>query len=192
MSQSVKKSLSLSPSNAAPIPAAGSPRAFADPGNARFSVQHYPFYLLNRAAGRYNQIIEAALRPLGVDIPTWRVLMILGEASPRSIGVVAETAVINVSTMTRIVQRMERAGLVACAAQTSDKRVTHVHITPAGQKAFEAVRSAAAPIFQAATLGFSDQDFVALTDLLNRLHDNLDLALKARPHDPVGGGADGE
>lgn len=54
-----------------------------NPGAAAFRVKRYPFYLLNRLVSRYNSIIDARLRAIGLDIPSWRVLMILGEKSPR-------------------------------------------------------------------------------------------------------------
>ena len=89
-------------------------RPFGDPGSDHFRVKAYPFYLLNRAVSRYNVIIESELRAIGIDIPTWRVLMILGESEPLAVGQVAKSAVINISTMMRIIERMQkRAAQVA-------------------------------------------------------------------------------
>ena len=82
-------------------------RPFGDPSSESFRVDAYPFYLLNRTASRYNILIEAQLRTLGIDIPTWRVLMILGEYDRLAIAQVAKLAVINLSTMIRVVERME-------------------------------------------------------------------------------------
>ena len=61
-------------------------RPYGDPGSDAFRVEAYPFFQLNRAASRYNQVIEAELRVIGIDIPTWRVLMVLGEEQPLPIG----------------------------------------------------------------------------------------------------------
>ena len=68
-------------------------RQLGNPGTPAFQLNKYPFYLLNRAVSRYNAIIEKRLRGIGIDIPTWRVLMILGEAAPRSVSQIAEAAV---------------------------------------------------------------------------------------------------
>jgi DNA-binding MarR family transcriptional regulator len=144
-----------------------------DPGTSAFQVDKYPFYLLNRAVSRYNIIIEARLRAIGIDIPYWRVLMILGEKQPRSVGQIAETAVINLSTMMRIIQRMETAGLLSSASSIEDGRVTEVSLTPHGQEKLGAARAITAPIYEAVIDGFSTRDFDRLIDLLNRLHGNL-------------------
>ena len=87
-------------------------RTQGDPGTAAFQVERYPFFLINRLASRYNATIEPRLRDIGLDIPNWRVLMILGEHAPRGVRDIAEAAVIPLSTMTRIVQRMAAADLV--------------------------------------------------------------------------------
>ena len=88
-----------------------------------------PFYLLNRLVSRYNGIIETRLRAIGLDIPSWRVLMILGERSPRGTREIAEAAVINLSTMTRIIQRMVVAGLVSATSSEEDAGFTPVSYT---------------------------------------------------------------
>ena len=148
-------------------------RHLGDPGTADFQVERYPFYLLNRTASRYNALIEAELRRVGLDVPYWRVLMILGETMPLGVNRIAEAAVINLSTMMRIVQRMTRDGLVAVAPSARDARVTEVSLTSAGQAKLAAARAITTPIYARVIAGFSERDFDRLRLLLNRLHDNL-------------------
>lgn len=150
-------------------------RKLGDPGSPAFQVGRYPFYLLNRAVSRYNIVIEARLRTIGLDIPTWRVLMVLGERAPRSIGELADSAVIVLSTMQRIVQRMERAGLVNSAPRADDARVRNVALTPAGEAKLGAARDITAPVYAALIKGFSRTEFDRLLGLLGRLQDNLDV-----------------
>jgi len=149
-------------------------RPFGDPGSDQFRVDAYPFYLLNRAASRYNTTIESHLRPIGLEIPSWRVLMILGEAEPQPIAQVAKTAVINISTMMRIVERMTKAELIVTLPSTSDGRVTELKLTDEGRRKLAAARQATAPIYQQIIRGFSATDFARLLDLLNRLDANLE------------------
>src|SRR5690606_39438221 len=61
-------------------------RPLGDPGSESFQVDRYPFYQLNRLVSRYNTVIEAQLRRIRLEIPTWRVLMILGQQEPRPVG----------------------------------------------------------------------------------------------------------
>lgn len=144
-----------------------------DPGTSAFRVERYPFYLLNRLVSRYNSIIDAQLRAIGLDIPNWRVLMILGERSPRGTREIAEAAVINLSTMTRIVQRMAAAGLVATASSEADTRVTLVTLTTTGKAKLRKARTVTAPVYGHLTQGLAAEEFEQLIALLNRLHDNL-------------------
>lgn len=157
-------------------------RLLGDPGTPAFQLEKYPFYLLNRAVSRYNIVIEARLRTIGIDIPTWRVLMILGEHAPRSIGQIATSAVINLSTMMRIVQRMREAGLVASAANAVDARVTDVFLTPAGEEKLAAARIITAPVYAQLIEGFSAREFDQMIEHLNKLQDNLERL----PRDPPG------
>jgi DNA-binding MarR family transcriptional regulator len=148
-------------------------RQLGNPGTPAFRIDKYPFYLLNRAVSRYNIIVEARLRKIGIDIPTWRVLMVLGEKSPRSVGQITDAAVINLSTMMRITQRMEKAGLVLTCCGHEDGRVTEVSLTAFGRQKLGESREIAAPIYAAVIEGFSARDFDKLIALLNLLYGNL-------------------
>lgn len=149
------------------------PRELGDPGRPSFQVDKYPFYLLNRLVSRYNAVIVERLRTIGIDIPTWRVLMILGEKAPRGIGEIAEAAVINVSTMTRIIQRMTRSNLVDCRILAEDARVTEVQLTALGEEKLASARDITAPVYANVIRGFTQRQFDQLIASLNRLHDNL-------------------
>lgn len=149
-------------------------RALGDPGSESFHVTRYPFYQLNRLVSRYNVVIETELRRIKIDIPTWRVLMILGEQCPRPIGQVAKLAVINISTMMRIVERMEKANLIKTAPSASDGRITELTLTSAGRAKLASARKITAPIYQRLIRGFSADDFSQLLDFLARLHSNLE------------------
>lgn len=149
-------------------------RRLGDPGSDAFEVRRYPFFLLNRAVSRYNVVVEARLRPIGLDIPAWRVLMVLGERTPRSLSQLSEACVINLSTLMRVVQRMERAELVRTAPNPDDGRITEVWLTDLGRARLAKARAATAPIYEAAIKGFSAEEFDQLNGLLGRLFDNLD------------------
>jgi len=149
------------------------PRELGDPGTPAFQLEKYPFYLLNRLVSRYNVVIESRLKAIGIDIPYWRVLMVLGQESPRSVGQLAEAAVIPFSTMTRIVQRMVTAKLVVCRPLASDNRVIKVTMTAQGKRKLSEARMTTAPVYAQIIQGFSIEDFEHLTRSLDRLHANL-------------------
>lgn len=148
-------------------------RILGDPGTAAFQVGKYPFFLLNRLVARYNIIIESKLRTIGLDIPSWRVLMVLGEGSPRAASQLADATVIIPSTLTRVMQRMAASGLVEIRQSVGDARVTEVRLLEVGQVKLDAARGVTSPIYQKVIENLSREDFDRLTDLLNLLHDNL-------------------
>ena len=148
-------------------------RALGDPGAEQFKVDCYSFFQLNRILGRYNVVIEAELKKIDIDIPTWRVLMVLGEKSPQPLGQIAKMAVINLSTLMRIIERMSQAKLVESSSSPTDGRINQLGLTPAGRKQLAAARALTAPIYQKLIRDFSAKDFSNLLTLLNRLYTNL-------------------
>jgi DNA-binding MarR family transcriptional regulator len=149
-------------------------RILGDPGTGAFRVEKYPFFLLNRLVGRYNIVIEARLRAIDIDIPYWRVLMILGEHAPRGVRDIADFAVIPLSTMTRIIQRMVASRLVIASPSPTDARVTEVVLTAQGEAKLKEARTATAPIYARIIQGLTSQDFDRLIVLLNRLYIDLE------------------
>jgi MarR family transcriptional regulator, organic hydroperoxide resistance regulator len=108
-----------------------------------------------------------------MDLPSWRAIMWLHECNPSSVSEIAEHSVMRLSTMTRVVQRLEKRGLVTLARRAADARVTDVHITPAGEKVVKQVRSVASRVYQAAFKDLDAADIETLNDLLRRVFGNL-------------------
>ena len=144
-----------------------------DPAHPEFRIADWPFYLIARTAGRYEMDMESGLRRIGMDLPSWRGLMLLHESSPSSISEMAERAVMRLSTMTRVAQRLEKRGLVKLVRRASDARVTDVYITPAGEEVVEQVRSVASRIYQSAFKDLDASEIHSLNELLRRVFSNL-------------------
>lgn len=119
-----------------------------DPSAADFSLEDYPFYLMTRTMAGYYAMLEKALKKAGVDQPRWRVLMILGAKNPSTMSELSERAVIKASTMTRLIQRMQRQGLVKSVRRPGDNRIAEVSLTPLGRERLKMVRAIGGQIFQ--------------------------------------------
>ncbi|WP_044562890.1 MarR family winged helix-turn-helix transcriptional regulator [Azospirillum sp. B4] len=141
--------------------------------NNTFTFRTWPFYWLARAAGRYLQNMEFALKPAGLDIPQWRVLMTLHEEGCQSVSEIADHAIAKLSTMTKIVQRMQADGLVVCRPRDTDARVTEVLLTPAGQEAGARAWETASKVYQRAFHNMSDREIETLNRLLIKVAENL-------------------
>ena len=105
------------------------------PGNEHFDLQNWPFYWITQAYGQYITDLEITLKRVELDIPSWRVLILLDGSQARSISYLASAAISKLSTMTRIVQRMQDDDLVITRQRASDQRVTEVLLTSNGKHA---------------------------------------------------------
>ncbi|QJR03078.1 MarR family transcriptional regulator [Sphingobium yanoikuyae] len=140
---------------------------------APFNMEEWPFYWLTRFTGRYLLQMELALKPLGLDIPRWRVLMTLRNRETMSVSEIADHAIVKLPTMTKIVKRMQADNLVHCRQSVADGRVTEVSLTPegvvAGRKAWEAANR----IYERAFEDLSKKDVSTLNKLLRTITRSL-------------------
>jgi MarR family transcriptional regulator, organic hydroperoxide resistance regulator len=146
----------------------------ADPAFADFQLADSPLYLIVRTAGRYSMDMEDGLRAVGMDLPSWRALMVLHGASPRSVKEIAQISVTRLSTMTRVIQRLEKQNMVTLSRRESDARVTEVAITSRGEQAARKGRAVASRIFGQVFQDFPAQDIATLNQLLRRVYGRLD------------------
>jgi len=144
-----------------------------DPASTNFALANSPLYRIVRTAGRYTIDMENALKSSGMDLMSWRALMILDEASSCSVSAIAERSVTRLSTMTRVVQRLEKKRYVRLSRGTSDARVTEVQMTALGKQVLEGVRNVASRIYNVALDGFSAAEIVALKSMMQRIFSNL-------------------
>ena len=159
------------------------PRRF-DPASPEFRLDASPFYWLTRVSGRYLLAMERSLKAIGMDVPRWRVLMILSEQEPAAVGLLAESSVVKLATMTRIVQRMEKAGLVTTGPRATDARVRDVSMTEQGRTALQQVRAEGSQVFGRAFVGSDDGEIEDLVRHLRRLFTSLDARQPlSREHD---------
>ncbi len=148
-------------------------RRRGDPEVPGFALADSPLYLMVRAAGRYAQEMQNALSVSGMDLLSWRALMILEEVSPSSVSEIAERSVTRLSTMTRVVQRLEKRRFVKLAKRVSDARVTEVYLTPLGLRCVERERATAGEIYRRATRDLSAAEVAVLNDLMRRIFASL-------------------
>lgn len=138
-----------------------------------FDFLNWPFYWLARADRAYLAKLEIILGKVNLDIPRWRVLMVLHSKSPVSVSEIAEHSIVKLSTMTKIIQRMQKDGLVQTAPSARDGRVTEVSITKKGDEAGKKAWKEANRIMENSFSGFSKEERLALTKLLQKLTNNL-------------------
>jgi len=165
---------SKNPTDATPKHASpGDSRRRGDPATAGFKLADSPLYRIVRTAGRYTIDMENALKASGIDLLSWRALMIVDEARLSSVSSIAERSVTRLSTMTRVVQRLEKKQYVKLSRGKLDARITEVELTARGKTALESVRGVASHIYKVALDRFSAAEIVTLNSMMQRIFSNL-------------------
>ena len=137
-------------------------------------------YLLNRAGARIATAFGEEMRPLGATLQIWRVLAALYEQDGRRMGDLSATTSIDVSTLTRLVDNMEKKGLVARQRDPEDARAVVLNVTPAGRRLTVRILPIAERYEKVALQGFDPAEAEQLKAALRRLYTNMD-GLK-KPH----------
>ncbi|CAN5690344.1 MarR family transcriptional regulator [soil metagenome] len=137
-------------------------------------LDSYLPYLLNRAGARIAAAFSAEVRPLGATLQMWRVLAALREQDGRRMGDLSATISIEVSTLTRLVDGMEKKGLVARRSDVADARAVLLHVTAAGRRLTRRLLPIAERYERVALAGFSAAEADAVKAALRRLFANID------------------
>jgi homoprotocatechuate degradation regulator HpaR len=101
--------------------------------SAPFSHRNLPRLLL-QAREAVMAHTRPSLREHALSDQQWRVLRVLGEHGAVETGRVAREAFILGPSLTGVLTRMERDGLIARSADPDDRRSTVVEATPRGRK----------------------------------------------------------
>ncbi|MEM1104137.1 MAG: MarR family winged helix-turn-helix transcriptional regulator [Pseudomonadota bacterium] len=142
-------------------------------GYDEFDHYDWPYYWVTRANNAYLFELEKRLKSRGLDIPRWRVLMLLAGSRARSISYLAGEATIKLSTMTRMVQRMEDEGLVQTQPRATDQRVTEVLLTTRGEKARHTAWEQAVGLYEASFAGVAAEQIQEMNRTLSIILENL-------------------
>ena len=89
-------------------------------------------FALYGAANRVTRLYRPLLDALGLTYPQYLAMLVLWEASPRTVGALGEALDLESSTLTPLLKRLETQGLVARARDPEDERRVIVTLTQAG------------------------------------------------------------
>ena len=94
-----------------------------------------------RAAARYlTQCYDQFLAPSGLRTTQFSILARLKRRGPLTISELAESMVMDRTTLGRNILPLERDGLIRIEATASDRRAKELHLTKDGEKRLEAAR----------------------------------------------------
>jgi len=137
-------------------------------------------FLLAQVSRLHRQRAHELLDKLGLYRGQPPVLFALWEQDGLTHRELAEQLEITPATMTRMIQRMEKAGFVQRQPDASDQRLSRVYLTDAGRT----VRVELEAVWQRMDVecfnGFSDEERVVLRGFLLRLRANLSQVIQEK------------
>jgi DNA-binding MarR family transcriptional regulator len=139
-----------------------------------FDLGDYLPYLINRAGMRLAAQFGRDIAATGLGVQEWRVLAALAATGEQRLSDLAQLTSIDLSTLSRLVGRMVRDGLVRRGRAGGDKRALSVGLTAEGERRTRAVIPTARRYERAALAGLSTGEAKALKRLLRRVYANLD------------------
>ncbi len=104
-------------------------------------------------AHAFAQAYKPHLDPLGLTYPQYLVMLLLWERDGRSVSDLGAPLHLDSGTLTPLLKRMEKAGLVTRGRDKADERVTRVHLTAHGKALQTPARAIPAAMLCASGLG---------------------------------------
>jgi DNA-binding MarR family transcriptional regulator len=112
---------------------AGGPATDTAGDERTFVIEDSLGYLVNRAARLMAHELADRLRPAGVGIGQWAVLLFLWARDGTTQAELARVVAIEPPTLVRTIDRMVRDGLVTRSPDPNDGRITRIHLTERGR-----------------------------------------------------------
>ena len=126
-------------------------------------------------AHAFNRFYKPLLDRLSLTYPQYLVMLVLWEQDGMSVKEIGERLFLDSGTLTPLLKRMERAGLVRRTRSSEDERQVIVALTPLGEGLKEKARSLPLSILAASQCSVAE--LVALKNEVEALRDKLNAAV---------------
>jgi MarR family 2-MHQ and catechol resistance regulon transcriptional repressor len=93
--------------------------------------------ILSRAAKTVDQIAHESIQATGLCLSDFAVLEILLHKGPLPVNTIGSTLLLTSGSISTAIDRLQKRKLVRRLPDESDRRVTHVHLTPSGRRLIE-------------------------------------------------------
>lgn len=140
------------------------------------SLEHEASLSVSRTAAVLEHSTAEALKPYGITPTQYNVLRILRGSEPRGLcrNDLRDRMLTKMPDVTRLLDRMEDAKLVARARDSEDRRLVSTRITPKGLKLLEELEDAVYAKHQSCFRQLSKTQLRALIDMLAIVRDGLE------------------
>lgn len=146
-----------------------------------FSPENSVAYLLRMPLVGLGRAVNRELAMEDCSVPQWLPLFKAQRGGANTVAELARQCSIDVSTMTRLLDRLEQKGLCRRERSAVDRRVVQIALTPEGRAVAERVPEVLCRVYNQALAGFDADDWARLQTLLLRLGANTAALSEPRP-----------
>ena len=125
--------------------------------------------LLGRLKVELSAALDAELAPLDITAAQYVILMSLAQEGAGSASGLCKGISYDPGAMTRMLDRLERRGLLRRVAHPNDRRTSNLELTPEGKAVYPKLRASAMKVLNRFLDGFSQQEARELEDFLLRM-----------------------
>jgi MarR family transcriptional regulator for hemolysin len=129
---------------------------------------------LHQTAHGWRTALDRRLRPLGYSRSRWMVLLHVSRSDGITHRELAERMGIEAPTLVRLIDRMETDGLLKRCASASDRRVKHLHLSPAGSREVSRIWASAADLRKEILAGLGRAEINTTLEVLQKIRTRLE------------------
>lgn len=134
-------------------------------------------YLFGRACRTHYKVASRHLESLGLHRGQPPLLGALRKKDGRTHSELAKILEVTPATISNMIKRMEKAGLVIRRRDDEDERVSHVYLTENGREVLVSLHDHMQEVEAVAFAGFSDDEKASMRMLLTKMTENLQKSI---------------
>jgi DNA-binding MarR family transcriptional regulator len=142
-----------------------------------FVLEQHLFFWFTQLLDRRDRQLAAALKADGLRAPDWRILATLHSRHRLSMSELADLTSIDRTTLSRVVERMARAGWVMRLTDANDARVTRLALTASGERLFARIWPAVWRVNETAVAHLPEPAVGLVSWALQQMCRNLDTSV---------------
>ncbi|WP_193222349.1 MarR family winged helix-turn-helix transcriptional regulator [Alkalilimnicola sp. S0819] len=144
-----------------------------------FRPSDWPMPYLAGIEREHTLTATLVLRRFDIDHKSWRLLAVLKEHGELTVSALAELAVLERSSVSKMVATLEARGLVLRHQQGRDRRQSNVALTEGGDALYQETAPLISRLFEYYFGGFDDEEFQRF---MSALRDVMERVRSARLH----------
>ena len=128
-----------------------------------------PSYLVRRLLHAFADHYEPLFAPADITYPQWTILMLLYGDMARTSADMARQMCHDAGAMTRLVDQLEKRGLLSRVRDTADRRVVNLLLTAEGRTLADSLKSRVVDFLNVALSDFSKDELATWLKLTTRM-----------------------